>query len=383
VSVPDRYLYIFPTVLLGLGAVFLYRFIRQVKSESAQATQQLGSLARSMQPLSAALEHDTGSVILIDDSGTVIYANSSTRPLLGLEGPVVGRPAGELLEQLHPELREAVMSGIEGIVSRSPNHADETLLVTSRPLRIEGRPHFMYTLRPITREVRRQELENWKKLIRVLSHEINNTLAPIASLVSTAKRLGVQSGGDPRLAEVLDAIGERTVHLSSFLESYRSLARLPLPSPRTVNWDAFLGTLAQERAFKIIEPIPENPGYFDPVQLERVLVNTIDNAVEAGSPIESVEVQVEPVGEMVRIEVFDRGSGMSEAVLRQAMLPFFSTKSTGTGIGLALSREIVEAHGGELSLANRDGGGLVVTILLPCVPSTLSQRKIPVLSREG
>lgn len=377
----DFALYLIPSLVLLLGGYLLARFVLRVRSESMLATQKLGSLARSMQPLSAALEHDTGAVILIDDVGTVIYANSATRSLLNLDGPLVGRPAVELLDQLHPELREAVMSGIEGIVSRSPNHVDETLLVTSRPLRIEGRPHFMYTLRPITREVRRQELENWKKLIRVLSHEINNSLAPIASLVSTARRLGEQSRSDPRLFEVLDAIYERTTHLSTFLESYRSLARLPLPSPRTVNWDAFLGTLAQERPFKIADPLPEQPGYFDPIQLERVLVNTIDNAVEAGSPIEEVEVRVEVQGEFTSVTVHDRGSGMSEAVLRQAMLPFFSTKSTGTGIGLALAREIVEAHGGELSLANRDGGGLVVTMVLPSIPTALSQRKIPLLSK--
>src|SRR5690606_15640183 len=111
--------------------------------------------------------------------------------------------------------------------------------------------------------------------------------------------------------------------------------------------------------------LPQAPGFFDPVQLERVLVNVLRNATEAGSPADQTEVEVVETADGVRINVLDRGSGMPEAVLKQAMLPFFSTKRTGTGVGLALSREIIEAHGGQLTLANREGGGLIVSCSLP------------------
>lgn len=355
-------------VLVGsalLGFVALGRWTLRVREESVLVSQRLGRLARTIQPLSAALEHDPGAVVLIDDEGTVVYANSATRQILGVDGPLIGKSARELFERLHTELREAVVAGVEAIVAQKPGQDDETLLVTSRPLRIEGKPHFMYTLRPVTREVRRQEVDHWKKLIRVLSHELNNSLAPITSLVSSARTLNDQNFHDPKLAKILDAIVERTTHLVSFLESYRSIARLPRPTPVPVDWEKFLDGVRPQHGFRIEGTLPDEPGYFDPIQLERVLVNTLDNAAEAGSPPGAIAVSVESVDGGAVLEILDRGAGMTEPVLRQAMLPFFSTKQSGTGVGLALSREIVEAHGGQMTLANREGGGLVVSIFLP------------------
>jgi len=110
---------------------------------------------------------------------------------------------------------------------------------------------------------------------------------------------------------------------------------------------------------------PEAPGRFDAAQLEQALTNLLRNAHESGSPPDDVELRVRRFGGRVSIDVCDRGSGMSETVLSNALLPFYSTKRGGTGLGLALVREIAEAHGGRVSLANREGGGLSVTITLP------------------
>jgi signal transduction histidine kinase len=103
----------------------------------------------------------------------------------------------------------------------------------------------------------------------------------------------------------------------------------------------------------------------DPAQLEQALLNLLKNAHESGSSPDAVELQVRRVPDLLRIEVFDRGSGMSEAVLTNALVPFYSTKRSGTGLGLALAREIAEAHGGRILLSNREGGGLAVTLILP------------------
>jgi two-component system nitrogen regulation sensor histidine kinase NtrY len=356
-------------VILLACLALLFGFTIKAREASALATQRLGRLARSIQPLSAALEHDPGAVLLVDDEGTVVYANTATRDLMGIEGRLIGQQAREIFERFHSDLREALVSGLDAIVTLKPSaesgREEETLLVSSRPITIEQRPHFLYTMRPVTREVRRQELEHWKKLIRVLSHELNNSIAPIVSLMNTAQKINAQSEGDPRLTEIFDTIGERTGHLLSFLDSYRSIARLPLPTLRFVRWDEFVEGLRAHAAFRVEGPLPKTPGLFDPVQFERVLINALTNAKEAGGPVDEIVLSITESPAGTRVEVRDRGTGMSEATLRQATLPFFSTKPGGTGIGLALSREIVEAHGGQLTLSNREGGGLTVAIQLP------------------
>jgi signal transduction histidine kinase len=99
--------------------------------------------------------------------------------------------------------------------------------------------------------------------------------------------------------------------------------------------------------------------------MEQALLNLLKNAHESGSAPGQVELHIKRVQDVLRIEVMDRGQGMNEAVLTNALVPFYSTKRSGTGLGLALAREIAEAHGGRITLGNRDGGGLTVTLILP------------------
>jgi signal transduction histidine kinase len=132
-----------------------------------------------------------------------------------------------------------------------------------------------------------------------------------------------------------------------------------------VRWRDLLGGLEDGLSFRVLEPVPESAAWLDPAQMEQVLINLIKNAVESGSPADSVTLAVQERAGGFALEVCDRGGGLPAEVLRDALLPFFSTKPKGTGLGLTLCREIVEAHGGRLSLANRPGGGAIVSVWLP------------------
>ena len=204
----------------------------------------------------------------------------------------------------------------------------------------------------------------WKRVIRVVSHELNNSLAPISSLAHSGAELA-RRGDVQRLPGVFATIGERARHLHGFIDGYARFAKLPAPRPVAVEWQPFLGALALHCQFQLQGKAPAQPGWFDPVQIEQVLINLVKNAHESGSAPEGVTLALTLVGHELRIEVADRGPGMSEAVLAQALLPFYSTKRSGTGLGLALAREISEAHGGRIALANREDGGLRVTLILP------------------
>jgi nitrogen fixation/metabolism regulation signal transduction histidine kinase len=174
---------------------------------------------------------------------------------------------------------------------------------------------------------------------------------------------------DPaQLDRVFTTIGERAAHLASFIDGYARFAKLPTPRPAPVEWSQFMARLHGAMPFQLDGALPSREGSFDASQLQQVMINLLKNATESGSRPEGITVRVRDHLDSFVVEVADRGMGLAEDVLRDALLPFYSTKATGTGLGLTLCREIVEAHGGRLSLANRPDGssGAVVTLWLPC-----------------
>jgi nitrogen fixation/metabolism regulation signal transduction histidine kinase len=316
--------------------------------------------------LEAVLQASPQAVVLTDGRLRVVYANPAARQLFAVAGPLEGRDFTAILADCPAGLRELVAEGRDGLFSdRRAEAEEETYHAAHRGFTLGGRRHHLYLVRRLTAELRRQEVAVWKRAIRAMGHELDNSLAPIASLARSARRLAAD-GAAARLDGLLEVIEERARHLHDFLAAYARFARLPQPAKREVHWELFLSDLRELYPFALAGELPGRPGWFDPAQMEQALINLLKNAHESRGPEVDVTVAVEATADGgVRVRVADRGAGMSEEVMRQALLPFWSSKPSGSGMGLPLAREIVEAHGGWLRLERRAAGGTAVTCWLP------------------
>ncbi|MEO8669941.1 MAG: ATP-binding protein [Tahibacter sp.] len=314
--------------------------------------------------LDTVVQHTPTALVLTDPSGHVVYANASARQLLNGGRRLLGLDFTAVVRDCPKAFAQAVESGGDMLFGVTIEGEDETFHFSQRRFKLQGRAHDLYQIRRLTRELSRQEVATWKKVIRVISHELNNSLAPISSLAHSGRVLA-QKGDFARLTPVFDTIEERTRHLHGFIHGYAEFAKLPQPRQERINAAEFLEALARQFTSLKIHCAADTLVWFDRAQIEQVAINLLKNAQESGSPSDSVEIGLVTRDGECRIEVLDRGGGMSETVLANALLPFYSTKRSGTGLGLALAREIVEAHGGRITLANREGGGLRVSLHLP------------------
>jgi len=304
------------------------------------------------------------ALVLTNPLQTVLYSNLAARQLFNEGRRLEGLNFESLLASMPAALKEAVVRGVDSLFTLERGGEPQVYHLSQRQFLLNTIPHRLLLLKLLTREINAQEISTWKRVIRVIAHELNNSLAPVSSLAHSARQLAANP--DPALLDkVFNTIDDRLRHLNSFIEGYSRFAKLPRPRLAATAWEIFIDELRRAYRFEVEGRLPRQAGHFDTTQLEQVLINLLKNAHESGSAPADISVAVEAVFGGWQIRVLDRGSGMQEDVLANALLPFYSTKPEGTGLGLTLCREIVEAHGGRLSLANRNEGGVAVTLFLP------------------
>ena len=233
----------------------------------------------------------------------------------------------------------------------------------------------------VAEQKRREEIESWRRLVRVLSHEINNTLGPVRSVASTARDQIVSRlppGEDAEdLSLALKLILDRTEALAAFIAGYAELAKLPEPrrAPIVANEMVAAAVALQREAAaareqRLVEEYDDRVGtcWLDRAQLERVVINLVKNAVEAAPPRGMVRVETHWTPEGLELIVDDDGPGISPEARKQLFVPYFTTKPGGSGVGLALARQIVLMHGGAITAEDRPGGGARLRVTLPRDP---------------
>ncbi len=336
---------------------------RRVAALNAELEEQRSTGEQREGVLRTVVETTPVAMVLFGEAGSIIFTNRSARDLFFEGRAVEGQNFLSMLERAPVSLRQALLSEGDELVSVEGPAERETFHLSRRRL---DAGQTLIAVRSVTQEINRHEVASLKKVIRIISHEINNSLGPISSLVSSAKMILQRPEHLPKLPSMFDTIQERTLHLQGFLDGYAKLARIPQPKPVSVPWIPFLEGLRGFWPDLQIGDAPVRPGFFDRAQVQQVLINLIKNAHEVGGPEGEVKVVVETAAEGgCRISVLDRGPGVTDEVMHNVFVPFFTTKPTGSGLGLALSREIVELHQGRLGLARRDGGGMSVSIWLP------------------
>jgi nitrogen fixation/metabolism regulation signal transduction histidine kinase len=235
-------------------------------------------------------------------------------------------------------------------------------------LKLHGSRHQLTLLKPITQAMHQQELQTWKKVIRVINHELNNSIAPISSICHSGNILAERLD-EPQLIRVFATISKRIIKLAEFIQSYSQLARLSQPKKKRFDLIKTVQQLQELYHFKFTFQQTSLMWSGDESQIEQLLINLLKNAEQAcpehHTEEEACTVSVLSQQGRLIIIVRDFGTGMPTEVLQKAFLPYYSTKADGSGIGLSICREISDGHQGKIVLNNHPDGGLQVDVILP------------------
>lgn len=344
---------------------FADKEIRELSSELTEVIQELkGNLLNEeakYQYYENLLNKVDTAVIVCSATGRIDWMNKTALHLLGDTATLPGE-IPEALEQHHQIVR---------LNNQTPGLE---LAVSSTLITIKGRERSIITLKNIHSALEKTEMEAWQKLIRVLTHEIMNSITPIISLSDT---LSERSREYPQsehtrtsISQGLDIIHRRCKGLMEFVENYRKLTRVSPPVKTCIKVDAFFEDLKGLVAEHYVRFRVAKEGMVwnaDRPQMEQVFLNLLKNAREACSrrPSPEVEVVAEPMANGIRFLVSDNGEGILPEVKERIFVPFFTTKPNGSGIGLSLCRQIVSLHGGRIYVESELGKGTRFVMELP------------------
>ncbi|MBU2115498.1 MAG: ATP-binding protein [Gammaproteobacteria bacterium] len=336
---------------------------QSLNTMSAQLRSERATLYQRELLLDTVLQSSPTALLLTDNKDSLLMSNPAARQLLNAGRPLNGSKLGAVINQM-PELATAINGQQQGLLHLSDSSIWH---LAHSQFQLNQKLHHLYLLKPLTREIQREELTAWKKLLRVIGHELNNTLAPLSSLAYSGEQRAMQLQ-QAELAQLFSTLSERSLALNQFVQAYIQFAKLPRPSCSLVNWPRLINQLQDLYEFELVGELPQLPWQADSQQLQQLLLNLLKNAHESGSAANLITLKFSESPLQLLITLQDAGGGMSEEQLQHALVPFYTSKSGGSGIGLTLCRDIIEAHSGSISLRNQ-GPGLEVRLILPQHPA--------------
>ncbi len=336
---------------------------------------------RQEQFYSVLLEQVTTGIVVTDEKGSILQANSSARRLFDYQS----LRHVEQLRRVDSTLYQAVSLVRKGsphqFVKVRQGNTMRQLSLNGTSLQNNGKELRIISVHDISNELDVKELESWQKLIRVLTHEIMNSITPITSLSETLlsyysqRSEGVDEKSIENIVRGLNVISERGTGLIRFVESYRSLTSLPRPVITTVSLTTLIRNilLLLEReagyhriTFNLHTDRPDIDIEGDEAQLSQVLINLIKNAMQAvegvTAPVVTISARSFSEGHC-EVTITDNGHGIAPEIVDQIFIPFFTTRESGSGIGLSLSRQIMKNHGGHIEVRSTPGN-TTFTLLL-------------------
>ncbi len=337
--------------------------MREINDLGSTLQRQRTEAVESTALLTHVMEQIPVAVFAFDPADAVLFANKAAETLTG-RSDLIGRPAADL------GFDEYLAGDARRLAEREFGGRRGRYEIRRAQFYRDGRPHRLLVLVDLSQALREEEQAAWQRIVRVLSHEINNSLTPIKSIAHSLSRLVQRASAFERSGEVQDGLAlieERSGALSRFLRAYAQLAKLPKPYPAPVNLTALINRIVEleHRVPVLVRPSPAVQLMADSDQIEQLLINLVRNAIEASLETGgSVVIGWRQAGAWLDLTIEDEGKGLPETT--NLFVPFFTTKPNGSGIGLALSRQIAEAHHGTVALENRaPGPGCRATVRLP------------------